>query len=218
MDNLTLFFQSFTLNEWIVDIVMVLILLLFAALGAHKGMVLTLCSLVSVVLGFLGGRYLADLLTPALVKQAAPMLEGLVEKYLAAVAAGADAATQEAGFLGLVLQELLKDGFASVEPVAAELAVSLAESVIYPLVFLLAFILILVVCWFIAHALDLVARLPVLHTLNSLGGFVLGLIKGCLLVAVLIPLLLRFLGSYIPTDVLEHSRILAFIDQFPRFL
>ena len=50
MDSLSLFFSTFSLNDWIVDIVLILIILLFAILGAHKGMILTLFSLISIVL------------------------------------------------------------------------------------------------------------------------------------------------------------------------
>jgi len=217
MDRLLLFFSSFMLTDWIVDIVLLLIVLLFAILGAHKGMVLTLCSLVSIVLGFLGGSYLADLLTPYLASQAAPLLENFVQQHITAFLTGADAAVQGEGLLWNLLREMMEEGLISAEPVAAELAVSLAEAIIYPILFLLAFVLILIVCWFIAHALDLVARLPVLNTLNALGGFLLGLVKGLLLVVVLVPLLLQLLNSYIPADILEGSRILAYIGQLPRF-
>ena len=217
MDRLSFFFSTFSLNDWIVDIVLVLIVLLFAILGARKGMILTLFSLISIVLGLLGGRYVADLLTPPLVKQAAPMLEGIVEEYITAFLTSADAAAQGNGLLWNLLRRLMEEGLSTAEPVAAELAAALAEAIIHPLLFLLAFLLILIVCWFIAHALDLVARLPVLNTLNSLGGFVLGLLKGALLVIVLIPLLLHFVEARIPAPLLESSRILSYIHQLPHF-
>ena len=217
MDSLSLFFSTFSLNDWIVDIVLILIILLFAILGAHKGMILTLFSLISIVLGLFGGRYVADLLTPPLVKQAAPMLEGLVQEYITVFLSGADTAVQSSGILWELLHNLMEEGLSAAEPVAAELAAALAETIIHPVLFLVSFVLILIICWFIAHALDLVARLPVLNTLNSLGGLILGLVKGALLVIILTPLLLHFLENRIPSSLLEASRILPYIHQLPRF-
>ena len=217
MENIFNPLPSLQLEQLIVDIVLLLIVLLFAILGARKGMILTLCSLVSILLGFFGGSYLADLLTPPLVKQAAPMLEGFVSVQITTFLTSAEAAVQGEGFLWNILRPLMEEGLTSAEPVAAELATALAEAIIHPVLFLLGFLLILIVCWFIAHALDLVARLPILHSLNTLGGLILGLVKGVLLIIVLVPLLLRFLEGYLPAELLESSYILNYIDQLPRF-
>lgn len=217
MDTVLFFFRSLDPAGLIMDAVLLLIVLVFAVLGARRGMVLTLCSLASVVLAFLGGGYLADLLTPPLVKQAAPMLESTVQEYLTSLLPSADAAAEKGGFLWNLLRGLMEDGIASAESMTADLAAALAESVIHPIVFLLGFVLILILCWFIGRALDLVARLPVLHSLNALGGFLLGTLKGGLLVVILVPLILRFWGGSIPAGMVEGSHILKYIDQLPHF-
>ena len=57
--------------------------------------------------------------------------------------------------------------------------------------------------------LNLVARLPGLHTLNRTGGAILGLLKGCA-VLFLCAWVLRYLGSVIPEETVEQTHLLKF--------
>lgn len=86
---------------------------------------------------------------------------------------------------------------------------SAAETVLYLIIFLISFLLILLLWSIIAHTLDLVAHLPVLHFFNKTGGFVLGLIKGVFFLFV-VAWVLRYLGGIIPDAAIEHTYLLRF--------
>jgi len=115
------------------------------------------------------------------------------------------------GLLGSIEDAL--GGLESIRDIPSALSGAIAraaaETVLYLIIFLIAFILILLLWSIVGHALDLVARLPVLHFLNKTGGFVLGLCKGALFLFVL-AWVLRYLGDVIPDDTVEHTYLLHF--------
>ena len=73
--------------------------------------------------------------------------------------------------------------------------------------FLVSFVLILVLWYFLSHALDLAFRLPVLSTLNHWSGAALGLLKGSLLLFIACWLLK---GSFLPQSVIQNTYLLHF--------
>lgn len=74
-------------------------------------------------------------------------------------------------------------------------------------IFIISFVLILVLWFFISHALDLAFRLPVLSSLNHWGGAVLGLVKGGLLLLIACWLLQ---GSFLPWETVRQTYLLRF--------
>lgn len=198
----------------ILDILLAAVVLLFAVLGARKGLVLSFCSLVAILVGLLGGSIVSNQLTPPLAGQAAPMLEGFLRDQLAS---GALALSGGEGFLARIAGELYasRDWLLSATDFTYELSFAVAEAVIRPLVFLLAFVAVLILWYFISHALDLVAHLPILSALNSLGGFLFGAVKGALILMVAALILRAFFPDQIPTEAVETSRLLALLEQAP---
>ena len=83
----------------------------------------------------------------------------------------------------------------------------IARQIAQIVLFLVSFILILVLWYFLSHALDLAFRLPVLSTLNRWSGGILGLLKGALLVFIACQLLK---GSFIPQQAMEQTYLLHF--------
>lgn len=73
--------------------------------------------------------------------------------------------------------------------------------------FFVSFILILVLWFFLSHALDLAFRLPVLSTLNHWSGAVLGLLKGTLILFITCWLLK---GSFLPESTIQNTYLLKF--------
>lgn len=69
---------------------------------------------------------------------------------------------------------------------AAAVAAYLAQLIAAALLFGLSFLVILLLWFLISRALDLAFRLPVLSTVNGLGGGLIGLIKGAVVVMVLV--------------------------------
>jgi uncharacterized membrane protein required for colicin V production len=248
----------------IFDLVIGVILLLFALRGRKRGLVLTLCSLAAVIIAFIGATAVADALTPKAADILAPKIASFIEQRLldkdvsgeaassgddiSAVdgnvtvetddnssedstgadraesggtdtsGSGTDTTKNAMGALGLPdgTFSSLKDALDDLKNIerlpsvlSAAIARSAAETVLYLLIFLIAFILILLLWRVAAHALDLVARLPVLHFFNKTGGFVLGLLKGALFLFVL-AWVLRYLGNVIPDDTVEHTYLLRF--------
>ena len=74
-------------------------------------------------------------------------------------------------------------------------------------IFIISFVLILVLWFFISHALDLAFRLPVLSSLNHWGGAALGLVKGGLLLLIACWLLQ---GSFLPWETVCQTYLLRF--------
>lgn len=90
-----------------------------------------------------------------------------------------------------------------VQAVAGYIALELTQLVL----FVVFFGLILIVWFFLSHALDLAFHLPVLSTLNHWSGALLGLVRGAVLVFIACRLLEgRFLG----TETIEQSFLLHF--------
>lgn len=202
----------------ILDLVLLAVVLLFAVLGARRGLVLSLCSLVAVVVALIGATLISDALTPLFSAQAAPMLEGFLQTRLNEwLASGSQALAEADGFLahmaGSVLQN--QDWAGQTGTVLPEFALAVTQAILRPILFVIAFVLLLILWHFISRALDLVARLPVLSTLNTAGGFLLGAVKGTLVLLVLFLLLRTFCPGLIPADLLAASRILSVIQKAP---
>ena len=199
----------------IYDIIIAAVLAFFAWLGCKKGFVLTLCSLLAVFVALIG----ASVLSNALAEPAAKVIEPAVTQSIHDTVTSYNQRTPEA------VLEPLKDsrffqGFAdafrkavddkaaeTVTHAAQELAHFVAVQIARTVIFAVAFIAVLIAWFFLSRALDLVARLPVLSTVNAWGGGAVGLVKGALIVFVAVWLLR---DSCIPPEAVEHTWLLKF--------
>lgn len=200
----------------VLDLIVLGIVVLFAFLGARKGLVLSLCSLAAILVAIVGASILTDALAPVLVKQCAPLVEGFISENLDAILAGQ--AGQESGFLWSIIHQAIQGSEAAAQAAgdfAAQLAVQVAAMVLRPVLFLIAFVLILIVWFFISHALDLVAKLPVLSTLNAAGGLVFGAVEGAALALIAFLLIRAFLPELIPQPWLDGSYLLSLLEEAP---
>lgn len=235
----------------IYDIVIGLVLLVFALRGQKRGLVLTLCSLVAVLTAFIGANLIAETVTPQVADLLAPKISAIIEQHLtekvekdfeseSGISIGADGSdisaeegaaektpsgTSVSGLLDSLMDKLsLPDGMAdtvhqaldslqNIQDLPAALSRAIArtaaETILHLLIFLISFIVILIAWKFIGNALDLVARLPVLHFLNKTGGFALGLCKGAFFLFV-VALVLKYLGGIVPEDAVDHTYLLHF--------
>ena len=187
----------------ILDLAVLLVLLLFAALGARRGLILSLCGLAALLVAVLGASFTAHTLSPMVADALEPRFASAIEEQLneslrQQAQEGADALTPEDVPLDGVLNALRDMGFyeslidrvdRAVEAgmthaaasAAAQVAAAVAQSAAYALIFLAAFLIILILWKLLSHALDLVARLPGLHFLNKTGGALFGLVQACVL-------------------------------------
>ena len=216
------------LSPWVLDLILLAILAVFTIRGASRGLLLSLCGLLAVLVAFVGAGFVADLLAPRVADALEPHFAAAIQERLDAQL---EAALQEGAAPGEVplsdLTEILRDmGLyqSAVDAIdraveqgmtgaaagaAAAVAASIAGSVAYALLFVAAFVVILVLWTLLSHALDLVTRLPGLHALNRTGGALLGLLKGCAILF-LCAWALRYLGRVLPEEVVEQTRLLRF--------
>ena len=212
----------------IFDIVILLILAVFALLGAKRGLLLSLCGLLAVLVAFIGASAVSDIMAPKVAAYLEPKfaaaLEQRLEEQIQSASWQSDGSAGAAGAVtpdDLPLQDVLnvlKDmGFyqSAVDAVDKAVRAGMTEvaasagSVAHMLIFGLSFVLILILWTILSRALDLVARLPGLHALNKTGGALLGLVKGCILLFVC-AWVLRYLGNIIPEEAVDQTRLLKF--------
>lgn len=215
----------------ILDLIALAVLILFAVLGARRGLILSLCGLIAAVVAVLGAGFAARTLSPLVADALEPRFAAAIEEQLnqslqEQAQQGAAALTPEEVPLSGVLDALRDMGFyeslinqvdRAVEAgmahaaasAAAQVAAAVAQSAAYALIFLAAFVLILILWKLISHALDLVARLPGLHFLNKAGGALFGLVQACIILWVAL-WALQFWGDVLPADAAERTRLLGF--------
>lgn len=221
----------------ILDLIIVAVFIIFAAIGAHRGLVLSLCGLLAVLVAFVGASFAARTLSPMVANALEPRFAAAIEEQLnqqiqnsqvqtdltdpAAGEVTPDTlplqdvlnALREMGFYETLIDSVnqaVEDGMTAVAAsAAAQVAAAIARSAAYLIIFLVGFVLILVVWKLISHALDLVARLPGLHFLNKTLGALFGLIQACIILFIA-AWLLQFFGGILPQDGVEKTYLLKF--------
>lgn len=211
------------------DLICVLVVLLFAGLGVRRGLVLTVCGLLSIVVALGGAKVTADACSPMVAEAITPRIvtsvEGKLEAGLSASVqdAGEQASDSLSGILSIFgagetgaklteqLQEAIQSGLQpSLEEAARSVAKDVAQPVAWWAVYAIAFCLILLLWNLVTKLLDLVSKLPVLNLANRLMGGGVGLLKGLLIVGLVCYLILRFgLVSAAEADESVFLRLLA---------
>lgn len=253
------------MNYLIFDGVILVILLLFALWGRHRGLIMSVCSLCALLVAIVGAFFLSKALAPTVTEWVMPLVEDTVVSAVENVipeevtevfndlAPGEtvkdavsellpeDFTLDEGAVLPTVeqIREYLetsdvelpgevdalldriddKDLETIAESSSVEEAVKTATNtvagiVIRAVLFLLCFVVILLLWHILAKALDLVARLPVLKTMNKLGGFLFGLVRGVLFLLVAAWLVRSYptlLDSLIPPEGVEQTYLLNFL-------
>lgn len=192
-----------TLQQLLPDLLCAAILLLFLVVGAIRGMLRTLSGLLTWLLSLWGAKLIADRCAPLLVDWLTPKLLPTVSEKLAQAMNDGASSDSLSGLLGMIpgVQSLLGQAGDSL---AAALAPAVARQVAlvvgWLLLFAAGFIVFKLVCRLLIWLLDLLDEVPGLHFLNHLGGAVLGALKGGLLIAVVVSILLW-------CDVLPRSMV-----------
>ena len=216
----------------IADGLVLAVLLIFACIGARRGLILSLCGLLAFVVAFLGASFAARTLSPVVADALEPKFAAAIEEQLnesirqqaeageAAVLSPDDVplegvldALREMGFYETLINTVdraVESGMTAVAASAeAAVAAAIAQSAAYLILFLLGFFLILLAWRLLSRALDLVARLPGLHFLNKTGGALFGLVQGCIILFVA-AWLLQFFGQMLPRELVEQTVLLKF--------
>lgn len=232
------------MNALIFDGIILVVLLLFALWGRHRGLILSVFSLLALVVSIVGAFWLSNMLTPPVADWVQPMVEKSVvstvqnalpedaDDVLATLSpenidnwsesihtyldeAGIELPEQIESFLAELGEEDLSKlvDASSVEELAVSAAGKVVRAVVRIVLFLLAFALIQILWHLLARALDLVSRLPVLNAMNRLGGFLLGALKGILLLFVIAWLFQWYstsVNTVIPAETIEQTYLLKF--------
>lgn len=198
----------------VADMVIAVVLILTAIVGAKKGLLKSLAGVVIVVASFIGASFIADALADPVAKWLQPMLEGYLQEKLAVEGTtDAGAMLEIFQFSGENLEKMVEDVLAKVSQTGMSMLSAVSESVThsiaYAAVYLVAFLALLVALWLLSQPLHLAAKLPGLRTLNALGGGALGLVWGALLVFLAVWLMQRF-GWIITPEMVEKSTLLHF--------
>ncbi len=210
------------------DLVILAILALFLWRGMSKGLVLSLCGLVAVLVAFVGSTLLANLLAPKVGQALEPKFTQLIEEQLEGSLQGAhsaQAAPEEVPLSGVLdalrdmglykdlidnLDKAVRDGMAdAAASAAAQVAAAMAQSVAYMVIFLVGFLLLLLLWAILSRTLNLVTKLPGLNALNKTGGALIGLLKGVILLFIA-AWALRLSGKVIPEDAVQQTYLLHF--------
>lgn len=209
------------------DLVILAILVLFALWGMHRGLILTLCSLLAVLVAFVGAILVSNYWAPSVAGWIQPTVSPSVT---AAIRSALPEEVTDAELhikdlldnanlpLGLdkFLPDLQEDSLSVlsidslVESLSSALSAKLANTIAHTGLFLLSFVLILILWRLLGRTLDLVARLPGLHLLNKVGGFVAGAFRGALLLFVCAWVLRWLWSSLIPAEAVDQTKLLHF--------
>lgn len=210
------------------DGIIIAILLFFFLRGRKKGLILTLFGLAAFFIAIIGARMAAEAFTPTVADLLQPgfsstieaqLDNGLLEQWNDVLNNMEQSDNAILDFLtGLGFYDDVADSIRNaiagqaaqtVADVALALARTVAEVVASVLVFVVAFLLITVVWFLLSHALNLAARLPILHGLNRTLGGLFGLLQGMLLLF-LLAWVLRLLGGVIPQETVAQTTLLKF--------
>lgn len=210
------------------DAVVIGILVFFFLRGRKKGLILTLCGLAAFFVALFGARFASEQLSPlaadallphfssVIEQQLGDDLNGKLDQLLAEGENGGNAIIDVLKSLGFYdeVSQAIRDAVSgqaaqTVSDVALSLARTVAELVAGVLVFVAAFLIISVLWFLLSHALDLAARLPIIHGLNATLGALLGLAQGVLLLF-LAAWVLRLLGGVIPEETVAQTTVLRF--------
>lgn len=198
------------------DIILLLVLIVFVLSGYRKGLILSLCALLILVVSCLGASVAQEVLTPRVTERVVPQVTEVIAQTLTERIHGEDTLTQEQDmgvtiggqYLGTLMDLLDSLGLPVEEsevetdittPLVTAAAETMAEVIVNAfagtVIFLGAFLMIYLLLRTLELGLNMVDRLPVIHTLNHLGGGVIGLVSGAL-VLVMASALLRGTGVF----------------------
>lgn len=210
----------------LIEIIFLLFLVTCCLSGYRKGLIMSLGVLLILVLSSLGATVAQQVLAPKVTEAIEPKVQQVVYRQLqqefserteAAVAEAEDTGISVggqqvpldgiAGFLGnfgIDLGARVAEGAEqAMEPTLNAAAEAVAHAIVEPVAELVIYVGVFLILYLLLHsvtlALNIVERLPVIHTLNRAGGAVFGLLGGVLVLTVLMIVCRR--TGWLPDDL-----------------
>ena len=197
-----------------VDIILLLIFVVCVLSGYRRGLILSLCTLLMLALSCLGATAVQQALTPKVSEWMEPKVTSyLVDVIQDGVEDSTENALEQTGEVGLTIggkqvtlndlagilsgfgldvQESVQGAAQTVaEPVVQSIAKSISQSVVSSLAGLVIFLVAFLLLRAVSLIVNLVDRLPVVHTLNHAGGALIGAVSCALFLTVLMGLLVK---------------------------
>ena len=197
------------------DILVLAALIAAAWLGAKRGLLKSLAGLLIVLVALWGASWAADHLTEPVAQWIEPRVTQRVERKLEeSHAVDAGQMLQAFSFRGSGLQKMLDTVHQRVqqtgETVSRAGAQSIARSVAGTAVYVVVFLILLALLWLLMKPLNaIVTRLPLISTVNGLGGAALGLVCGGLTLFVAVWAMQRF-GWLLTPELIDGTTLLKF--------
>lgn len=202
-----------------IDLIILAVIIISFVLGLYRGFVRTVVGCIGGILSFIGAGYIASHFSDGFSQTfIAPKLsENISESLNESLGSSSSAATvwdsQSEYLQGLlrgagVSEDTLSAAGHPVETLSNAIASSVGHSIAYAVLFLAGFIVCLIALHLVSNALNLVTRLPVLHSCNALLGGVLGAVFGlalctCVLMALklFVPAIYSNYGMLPPSEM-----------------
>lgn len=205
------------------DILLIAVLIILAGFGLHgyiRGMVRMIFSLVAVFLTI----GIASWMTPytaEFLRNQTPLYDSVKEKCMELVQQKAEEGMEQKAeeqekitVFGIEVPSQVQDFFSenAVDKVDGlmrdsgvyeQLAAQIAETVIQRMAWILSFVVVVILLGILIHVLDLIAKLPVLNSINHAGGLAVGLVEGILIVWILFFVITLCQGSEFGSRMME---------------
>ena len=200
------------------EIIVATIIFVFAIKGMKQGLVLTICSFVTLFLAVMITQTVTPQVSSA-IRENENIVSVMSEKVEAVLFNNNDKSDSkmdnEKQIEKLSIPKVLKKGLtendnkSKYEEIGAAnfqeyASTYIAYSIINSITYIVVFILILSLLKVITHALNLLTKLPVIHTLNKLGGLGVGVLEGLIIVWIGFVALTMFCSTDLGTQVLKQ--------------
>ena len=199
----------------IADILVLAALIVAAVVGARRGLLKSLAGLLIVVVSLLGAAWAADHLSEPVMRWVEPRVTQRVEQIVQnSQPADASQMLQALSFRGDGLQKMLNNVQQQVQETGETLiravVLSVTRSVADTVVYAVSFLVLLALLWLLMKPLNaIVTRLPLISTVNGLGGAALGLVCGGLTLFVAVWAMQRF-GWLLTPELIDGTTLLKF--------
>lgn len=188
----------------IIDIALITVILVFLIVGIKRGFIKELVSLIGFVVAFvvalflsgIGSSFVYDTFVDGFVKDkvSSAVMQSIDNEVDGVLVSIPDYFINAAEATGTDIEGVVKSNIgASVEETANSVAATVSKDVAKPVIgalirvilFIIIFIIVKILIDWIGRALDLVSRLPVIHSLNRVLGAVIGTARGVVTAAII---------------------------------
>lgn len=172
----------------ILDLVLIAIVAVCVFFGAKRGLFRTLADLAAYLVALIGASWLANQFTVQVMEHLRPIAESQVSQSITDYLTALTTDSSYTGILKGLLDTLTESGtIDDIANVAVDvLADTILHNMAYMLLFIAAFVVLVVALKLVIRLVDTALKLPVLHQMNTLGGILVGALKGVVLVLLLL--------------------------------